>query len=299
MAAQKKETKITENKKRDQIGVIFYGNPDTADFFKAVYIGVEVASAGLPQRPELVLKYSPMNAIEQIKDLEKMVNIGVKGIVISPIDDPMVVSTIKNITSRGIPVVTVHTDLPDSGRLAYVGTDPYKAGQVAGEQMAHICEEGTEIGIVTGSRNILGHEQRVRGFVDYITKNRSDLIIEYIGECHDDDYKAYELVQKMESDHPGISAVFFATTGGIYGGCKGLFTMTTRLRFHVVTLDVFVATREFMQKGLIDCSVYQSPKQQGFDAMSILTDKLYNGKVPDKQVNYEELSIKTKECLYL
>ena len=306
MTAQKKEERTPRTKpissttanKREKIGVIFYGaaNPD---FFKTVFHGIEICAASLDPKPELLLKYSTMSPIEQVRDIDEIVKDGIKGLIISPLDDPIVADTIKRISDDGIPVVTVHTDIADSGRIAYVGTDPYKAGQTAASEMCRLCDNGTEIGIVTGSRRIRVHEERIRGFSDFINGAKRNLHIESIGECRDDDYKAYELVQKMMSDHPGISSFFFATTGGVYGGCKGIFTMTTRLKFHVVTLGDFSATREFMKKGLIECSVYQSPLNQGMDALHILSEKVYENHDPEKEINYEELSIKTRECLYL
>lgn len=299
MTAQKKANRQTNKTTRDRIGVIFYGAEKTADFFKKVYKGIQLAASALDAKPELLVRYSPMDPIQQVKYIDELVNEGIKGLVISPVDDRMVADTINKISHEGIPVVTVHTDIADTERIAYVGTDPYKAGEVAAAQMLSFCEDGTEIGIVTGSRQIKVHEQRIAGFRDFIKHSKRNITVESIGECHDDDYRAYELVQKMMSDNPVISAFFFATTGGIYGGCKGIFTMTTRLKFHVVTLDVFPATREFMKKGLIDCSVYQSPMHQGAHAMDILAGKIYENRDPEKRINYEELSIKTKECLYL
>lgn len=308
MTSQKKENRNNrpagscdsghETKKKDRIGVLFYGNEE-ADFFKSVYKGVETVASSLDAKPELILKHSPMNASEQARCVRELLSEGIKGLLIAPVDDPEVADAVRAVSSAHIPVVTVHTDIENTGRIAYVGTDPYKAGMAAAAQMCQLCDAGTEIGIVTGFRHIKGHEQRVRGFCDYIEKSDKHLIVEYIGECRDDDYKAYELVQKMMSDHPGISAFFFSTTGGIYGGCKGIFTMTTRLKFHVVTFDVFPATREFMRKGLIDSSIYQNPMHQGAHAMRILAQKVYEGRDPSKEINLEELSIKTKECLYL
>lgn len=292
--AATKESKKT----KDRIGVIFYGSPDQ-DFFKSIVKGLKAALPAVREDPELDIRFSPMNAAEQVKTIDEIAEKPLKGLIISPIDDVIVAKRLRKLSDSRIPVVTVHTDIADSGRIAYVGTDPYKAGQVAAEQMCLLCEPRTEIGIVTGFNGIRGHEERIRGFRDYIEANDKGLSVECIGECRDDDYKAYELVQKMQSDHPGISAFFFATTGGIYGGCKGIWQMTTRLSFHVVTFDVFDATRDFMKRDLIDCSIYQNPKHQGVLALRILADRIYKGIDPDKEINLSELSIKTKECLYL
>lgn len=294
---QTKEQKKT-TKDRDRIGVLFYGD-SKGDFFNSVLTGINAALPTVRSDPKMDVRFSPMNAADQIRILDEMTKEPLKGLIISPIDDISVAKRIRALTDKGVPVVTVHTDIADSGRIAYVGTDPYKAGRVAASQMCLMCEPKTEVGIVTGFHGIKGHEQRIKGFEDYLAENDKGLTVECIGECRDDDYKAYELVQKMQSDHPGISAFFFATTGGIYGGCKGIWQMTTRLSFHVVTLDVLSATRDFMRKGLIDSSIYQNPKNQGALALKILTQKIYEGKDPEREINLSELSIKTAECLYL
>lgn len=291
------QTKEKQNSK-DRIGVLLYGSPK-GDFFNSVIEGINRAVLSVKSEPQLDVRFSPMNVADQVQMLDDMTKKPLKGLIISPIDDVSVAKRLKALSDKGIPVVTVHTDIADSGRIAYVGTDPYKAGKVAASQMCLLCEPKTEVGIVTGFHGIRGHEERIRGFQDYLLNDSKGLTVECIGECRDDDYKAYELVQKMQSDHPGISAFFFATTGGIYGGCKGIWQMTTRLSFHVVTFDVFDATREFMQKGLIDSSVYQNPKHQGALALRILAGKIYEGKDPEKEINLSELSIKTAECLYL
>ncbi len=291
------QTKEKQNSK-DRIGVLLYGSPK-GDFFNSVIEGINRAVLSVKSEPQLDVRFSPMNVADQVQMLDDMTKKPLKGLIISPIDDVSVAKRLKALSDKGIPVVTVHTDIADSGRIAYVGTDPYKAGRVAASQMCLLCEPKTEIGIVTGFHGIRGHEERIRGFQDYLLNDSKGLTVECIGECRDDDYKAYELVQKMQSDHPGISAFFFATTGGIYGGCKGIWQMTTRLSFHVVTFDVFDATREFMRKGLIDSSVYQNPKHQGSLALRILARKIYEGKDPEKEINLSELSLKTAECLYL
>ncbi|MGN8773432.1 substrate-binding domain-containing protein [Candidatus Weimeria sp. HCP3S3_B5] len=293
--AQQKDAGL---KTRDRIGVLFYGD-EKADFFDSVIEGIKAVLPSVKAEPELVIGFSPMNAAAQISMIDEMMKKPLKGLIISPIDDEKVAERLKALSVNGIPVVTVHTDIADSGRIAYVGTDPYKAGRAAAAQMCLLCEPKTEVGIVTGFHRIKGHELRIKGFMDYLAENDKALTVECIGECRDEDYKAYELVQKIQSDHPGISAFFFATTGGVYGGCKGIWQMTTRLSFHVVTFDVFKATREFMRKGLIDCAVYQNPKHQGALALRILTNKIYSNEDPKKEINLSELSIKTAECLYL
>ena len=203
------QTKEKQNSK-DRIGVLLYGSPK-GDFFNSVIEGINRAVLSVKSEPQLDVRFSPMNVADQVQMLDDMTKKPLKGLIISPIDDVSVAKRLKALSDKGIPVVTVHTDIADSGRIAYVGTDPYKAGRVAASQMCLLCEPKTEVGIVTGFHGIRGHEERIRGFKDYLQNDSKGLTVECIGECRDDDYKAYELVQKMQSDHPGISAFFFAT----------------------------------------------------------------------------------------
>ncbi|MQN01808.1 MAG: sugar ABC transporter substrate-binding protein [Lachnospiraceae bacterium] len=295
---------VVNDKPCGRIGVIFYTpstsiGPSRDAFFNDVYNGIVMEAARFDEHIEVVRHFSQMNATDQSRDIEAMAKSGIKGLIVAPIADPLVAETLRKVSEKGIPVVTVHTDIENSGRIAYVGTDPYKAGKAAAAQMCQICDADTEVGIVTGFRRIKVHEERIRGFMDYLKDNPKNLTVDSIGECRDEDYKAYEIVQKMKTDHPGISAFFFATTNGVYGGCRGIFTMTTRLKFHVITLGVYDSTREYIRKGLIDCAVYQNPLRQGIDAVRILADKVFEGREPENEITYEELAIKTPECLYL
>ena len=56
------------------------------------------------------------------------------GLILSSPGDPRVVAALCAVAAT-IPVVTLATDIPDSGRHAYVGPDDRQAGRVAGDLM--------------------------------------------------------------------------------------------------------------------------------------------------------------------
>lgn len=53
------------------------------------------------------------------------------GVLLEAPDDPEVAAAIRRLTARGVPVVTLVTDVRDSGRAAYVGLDNAAAGATA------------------------------------------------------------------------------------------------------------------------------------------------------------------------
>ncbi len=278
------------------VGVIFFGNRQS-EFFDQIWEGMMVYSRSLPPNVKLIRKVSDFSAQSQIDLIDELEKEDIRGLIITPYNDPSVAKRLKELRKRRIEVVCVNSDISGSDRLCYVGPNPYQSGVIAAEILMILARGKGEIGIITGSHDITGHEERVRGFVDTIKRSRCNMTVESIQECKDDDYKCYEMVQKVMRDHPLISSFFFATSGGIFGGCKGLHQMTTRKTFNVVTFDLIGPIREFMKKDVISASVYQEPVTQGIRSLMVLTDKLLENKSPEKDVIYTDLSIKTKGCI--
>ena len=74
----------------------------------------------------------------QISQMESFIAMGVDGIAIAPSDPTALAPTIATAMSKGIPVITLDTDAPESERLAYIGTDNYSAGKLAGQVMSQL-----------------------------------------------------------------------------------------------------------------------------------------------------------------
>lgn len=77
------------------------------------------------------------------------------------------------------------------------------------------------IGIVTGSSNILCHTERIAGFMKTLVPYRDRIHVIDTVEIHDDEVESYEKTTALLSEHPEINALFFAA-GGVYGGCRSV-----------------------------------------------------------------------------
>ncbi len=77
--------------------------------------------------------------------------------------EPLLVPVINKAVDAGIPVVCVDADLPQSKRLAFVGTGNYQAGFESGKLMAG-CLGGKGKVAVTSMPGAFNLQERVRGF---------------------------------------------------------------------------------------------------------------------------------------
>lgn len=69
---------------------------------------------------------------EELAHRISLVSADADGILLVAREHPAVNRAVREVTSRGIPVVCLTSDLPASGRTAYVGPDQYASGSTAG-----------------------------------------------------------------------------------------------------------------------------------------------------------------------
>jgi LacI family transcriptional regulator len=100
-------------------------------------------------------------------------------------DHPAINDAIGAPKKRGVHVVTMISDLPNSCRLAYAGMDHYQAGRTAGYLMHSVTRSPGSVVILCNHLGFEGHARRVKGFSEYLESVRVDLKIAAIVEGHD------------------------------------------------------------------------------------------------------------------
>lgn len=285
LAAQKKNLKL---------GVILLGagNP----FFDDVLLGVrekELELAGY--NCSVLIKQTEYSLRQQLDAIDSLLAEGIDGLAISPYNDSAVREKIDNLYGQGIPVVTLNTDIENSSRLAYVGSNFYRSGEAAAGLMRLMTQGEVHVGIVSGSQNILCHTERIAGFSHVIGSCPNIHIVDIVNN-NDDDKVSCELTKKLLTDHPEINAFYF-TAGGVYGGCQAIEAFPQKNDTTVITNDMVPMTREYMQKGLIAATICQQPFQQGFQPLALLFSYLTTGEMPASENNYVDVEIRIRENL--
>ncbi len=287
------EKKTAQNKKH-KIGIMF-SNKDNP-FYGSLYNGAKSYADDTKADVELLFKQVYFSAESQCKALKELANEDLSGLILVPFDHPEVLEHLLPFYDQRVPIVTLNTDLPRSSRLAYVGSDSYKCGRASGELLSMITGGRAEIAIITGSRDFTSHEQRISGFKDYLKEHCPKMTIEDIIECKNDDYTAYDLTNRLLLAYPTLSAMYF-TAGGVVGACKALDQMTVPRKLSVVSFDVTERTREYLKKKIITASLVQDPFSQGYKAMEVICEKIFNDKNPKSQEIIFPVSVMLSEMV--
>lgn len=114
---------LVNRKKALNVALILFRGENP--FFADVLSGAKAKAEELQDMGITVSFYDTSidNPEEQIRLLLDLEEKGVNGIALTPICDSRVAQTISEISARGIPIVTINTDIENSGRIAFVGSD--------------------------------------------------------------------------------------------------------------------------------------------------------------------------------
>lgn len=215
------------------------------------------------------------NPAEQLKLLDIALKSKVDGIIVQALNDAFT-PLINRAIEEGIPIVTIDTDSPESLRNAYIGTDNYVAGQLAGEALIEDTNGEATVGIITGSFDNAHHQLRVKGFRDAVEKVKGIEIVA-VEESNITRVEAEEKAYKLLTEHENITA-FYGTSSfdgiGIVAAAKSL---NKQDNLYVITFDPLVENIQLLEKGDIDAIVEQQPFEMGYRSIEMMLD-IINGK---------------------
>jgi len=230
----------------------------------------------------------------QVTKINKLVAEGIHGLVITPINHPVVIEKLKELTAAGIPVVTTNSDIPGCGRLAYVGSEYYQSGRTAAGLMNLVCQGEATVGIVIGAPNVLCHSERVAGFTNQLQTCYPKIQIADMVVNQDDDLESYAVTSEMLRTHPDINALFLAAAG-VKGACRAVADMGRTKQIKVISYDTTPDIRKLIESGAIVATIAQQPFIQGSKPLDILLDYLGMDIPPEQEYYYTKTEIKIRE----
>lgn len=286
---------LAAQKRRLKLGVILFSpeNPFYIDVLAGVNDKAEELSG---YNCSVLVKEISFGVEEQLAAIDELVAEEVNGIALAPYNDERIRRRINELFDLGIPVVTLNTDIENSRRIAYVGSNYTRSGATAAGLMHLMTHGQIHIGIVTGSSNILCHTERIAGFTETLKPYRDSIHITDIIEVHDDEIESYEKTAKLLTEHPEINALYFAA-GGVYGGCRSVKALGRQKDMCIIAYDMVPTTRELMKKGTIAAVICQQPRHQGSKPLALLFTYLTTGELPEKEQNFVAVDIRIKENL--
>ena len=245
----------------------------THPFYDDVLAGLEEATAGMDNVEYQWIAPPTGNPAEQVQILEDLINKGVDGIGLAPLEAASVEPVIAQAAAAGIPVVTFDSDAPNSERVAYYGTDNRAAGRQQAEVMAEALGGKGKVAILTGSLVMANLNERMEGVNEVFAEKYPDIEVVDTIATDDDFAKGLEVSEAMLRAHSDLNGVIAVSMTGSVAMPKVLAdpAFADRGDLVVVAFDDFEDTLKGIRDGYIHATMVQRPKQMGIYVIEGLT----------------------------
>jgi ribose transport system substrate-binding protein len=217
--------------------------------------------------------YDPKAEAEEFR---KAVSKKPTGILISAADAEILKPEIDDAITKGIPVITMDADSPDSKRLFFVGTDNYNAGVTGGEEAAKLMNGKGEVVFYTmpGQKNL---DERLEGYKSVFSRHPGIKVAE-VFDIQGDATKAFDHTDQLINKKSPVSAfICLEASAG-----KEVATVLSNHQIKdkvIVAMDTDADTLDWLQKGFINATIAQKPWTMSYVGLK-LVDRLHHEKLP-------------------
>jgi LacI family transcriptional regulator len=210
-----------------------------------------------------------------IDAFKELVESRVDGIVLTAGSPKELTPLIDEAEEKGVRVVCVSTDAPESRRSSIVCVEPHLNGCLAGELMGKCVPPGSSVAVVAGMLSTEDHRKKTDGFSEGFLRHCPDGKIVSVVEGHEDENESFQKTSDLLRLFPALDGLYVNTVNCL-PVCRALGARGFEGKVKLITTDLFAEMAPYFQKGIITASIYQHPYRQGQVAVRLLADNLTN-----------------------
>lgn len=196
------------------------------------------------------------------------------------LDHPQVREAIASVQAQGVPVATLVSDIPASGRIGYVGIDNRAAGRLAALLLGRFVGErqGRKVAVFAGSLAYRGHEEREMGFRALLGEDFPLLEISRILEVSDDRERAYDEARRLLRDGP--PAAIYNIGAGNEGIARALQEAALTQRVVFIGHELTDSSRRLLLDRSMDAVIDQNPRVEAREIVKLLASAVRKAPEP-------------------
>lgn len=224
---------------------------------------------------------SKMDQSKQVSNSLDLINQGISGLIVTPVQPDALPATVDSAHSAKIPVVIA--DIGVAGDYdAYLLSNNEEGGKTAAEYLTKkLTGEGVhKVGIIELHAGSVVGEQRRDGFKKELSKQSNFQIVSSL-DGKDSVDGGFKAAQDMLSANPDLEAIYAANDNSAVGAERAMEAAgkSAEKGFVLIGFDGNDQALQMIKDGRMTATVAQDPYAQGKKAVEIALD-LLNGKNP-------------------
>ncbi len=264
--------------KHPRFRFVFVNHVTTNPFFTATQNGMRDACALFGAESQWTGSANSI-AAEMVSAMNSAIAARADAIAVCLVDPHAFNDPVERALAAGIPVFAYNADAPASSgnkRLAYIGQDLFKAGQLMGSRILELVPSG-RVALFIATPGQLNIQPRIDGAQDVLRKSGRSYQIDVVatGATVNEEISKVKAYYLGHQDVKGMFAVDGGTTQGIaeamqqYGlAAKGV---------HGGGFDLLPQTLALINQGHLDFTIDQQPYLQGYYTVMEMFNYLVSG----------------------
>ncbi|MBO8164314.1 MAG: substrate-binding domain-containing protein [Brevibacillus sp.] len=209
--------------------------------------------------------------VEQLDLLNQAIASKVDGIIVQAMSEEAFTPIIDKAVEQGIPVVTIDSDAPRSGRIGYVGSDNYHAGVLAGRYIAETLKGQGEVGIIIGSFHATSQRERLKGMQDVLREYPAIRIAAAV-DSNANRFLANSLAAQLIRQHPSMTMIVGTSASDGPGIAEAITRQGKEEAIHSLAFSFgeMPGLAPHIPTGAIDAVILEDPYQMGAKAVEMM-----------------------------
>ena len=196
-----------------------------------------------------------------------------KGIVAFAVE-PGLIPSINKATEAGIPVVTILGDLPDSKRLAFVGSHQYTLGFLGGQKLAKALDGKGKVAVLS-IPSVKMFDDREEGFRAAF-KAFPEISVVQVGDTKADTVTAVNVAKDIMLRNPDLAGFACTDSTGGIGSSTAAEETGKAGKVKIVSMDRNSDVLQKIGKGVITGTVVQNDAAMAYWALLVLYNHVHN-----------------------
>jgi ribose transport system substrate-binding protein len=297
-ATESQSTSATTSGTGTPFKITMIAKSSTNPFFLSTRTGAEARAKELSESlgREITIDWrTPPDEDGQVQAqrVNEAVADGTNAILLSCSDAGKLKGAIDDAVAKGVPVATFDSDVPDSKRFTFVGSDNYDMGAKIGEELVALCNGKANVALLCGNQNAPNLAIRRQGVEDAFKKAPGMKIVGTFYNPEKPQDAAAEVMRVMQAQ-PEIDA--WAFIGGWPLFTTTLLTELDPKRVRIVSADALPPELAYVDEGVVPVLIAQRSYDLGALGVEKIVEHAIEKKNVPKNVN-PELTKVTKENL--
>jgi ribose transport system substrate-binding protein len=248
----------------------------THEFWKSVHAGA--IKAGREFGVE-ILWQGPLredDREDQIKVVDTLVNRGIDGLLLAPLDEKALRQPVSNAVRAGIPVVIFDSRLDSDETISLVSTSNLVAGRLAGMHLGKVLGGKGNVIMMRLHEGAASTTAREQGFLDAIATFPGITVIssnQFAGASTEGAYKVGEnLLASNKAAEGNVQGIFTPNESTTFGMLRVLENAGLAGKIKFVGFDSSDKLVQGLRSGTIDGLVLQNPFAMGYIGVKTLVN---------------------------